>query len=450
MPLKTIISKTIAVSGIAAMLFSCKPEIIAPAPTKGSLDVTTYVALGNSLTAGYADNALYNQGQAYSYPNLIAQQFKLIGGGDFRQPLVNATSVGIGSSLNARYTLAPVKDCQGNTSLAPIPMAQQGDLSIFTTSVAAQGPFNNMGVPGAKTITIVYPGYGNPANGAGNYNPYFTRMTSDPTNASMLSDAASQKPTFFSLTIGNNDVLSYAFNGGASDYITPSAGPAGVGFDASVDLIVNTLTANGAKGIIANIPDLSSMPYFTTIPYNGLILDQPSAAGLSAAYAPLGISFQAGSNPFIIQDNGAPGGMRQIKNGEYLLITIPQDSLKCGGWGSLKPIPTQYVLTADKVSQISNAISNFNAKLKSSADAKGLAFVDVNSFMSSVKTGILYNGIGLSNQFVSGGAFSLDGIHLTPLGNALLANEYIKAINKKYGSTIPMINATSYRGVSFP
>jgi hypothetical protein len=446
----SIITKTIAVSSIACTLFSCKPEPVVPAPTKGSIDVSTYVALGNSLTAGYADNALYREGQLYSYPNLIAKQLKLVGGGDFKQPWVSSSSVGIGSDLNSRLVLAPVQDCSGAKLLSTVPLASQGDMSIFTTSVANQGPFNNMGVPGAKTITIIYPGYGDPSKGPGNYNPFFTRMTADPAHASMLSDAASQNPTFFSLTIGNNDVLSYAFAGGASDFITPSDGPPGFGFNASVDLIVNTLTANGAKGVVANIPDITAMPYFTTIPYNGLLLDQTSAAGLTAAYAQLGITFQAGSNPFIIEDDNAPGGVRKIKEGEFILLTTPLDSLKCGGWGSLKPIPNRFVLTADKVSSISNAISNFNSKLKAVADAKGLAFVDVNAFMSSLKSGIVYNGIQMSTVYAAGGAFSLDGIHLTPLGNALLANEYLKAINRKYGATIPLIDATNIRGTVYP
>jgi hypothetical protein len=51
---------------------------------------------------------------------------------------------------------------------------------------------------------------------------------------------------------------------------------------------------------------------------------------------------------------------------------------------------------------------------------------------------------------VSGGAYSLDGLNLTPRGNALLANEFIKAINRTYKSSIPEIIATKYSGVIFP
>jgi hypothetical protein len=443
--MKNMIYKSISVLSLAAIVFSCRPSIDVQAPTKGTLNVTKYVSIGNSVTSGYTDNALYNAGQLVSYPNLIAQQLKLVGGGDFKQPLVDNASVGIGASVNARYVLAPVQDCKGVTSLAPVPAAQQGDLSIWGTSVAAQGPFNNMGVPGAKAITTVYAGYGNPSNGPGNFNPYFTRMTTDPVNASILSDAMAQNPTFFSMSVGNDDALAFAIAGGASEFITPTAN-----FNASIDAIVGGLTANGAKGVVANIPSISSMPYFTTVPYNGLVLDQASAAGLTAAYTPLGITFNAGPNPFIIEDAAAPGQMRQIQAGEMILLSVPQDSIKCAGWGSLKPIPNQYVLIASEINQINDAITAYNSKLQAAATAKGLAFVDVDAFMKNVKSGIMYNGVGLNAQFVTGGAFSLDGIHLTPMGNALLANEYIKAINKTYGSTIPQVDATKYKGITFP
>ena len=448
--MKNIHSKVFIAAFLTTVFFACKPHVDVPAVSKGSLDLSNYVAIGNSISAGYADNALYYGGQEASYPNLIAQQLKLAGAGNFKQPYVDASSVGIGVNQNARLALAPASDCSGAISLAPVAIANEGDFNIFTTSVAAQGPFNNMAIPGAKAITAIYPGYGNPANGPGNFNPFFTRMTANPASASILGDAAAQNPSFFTLSIGNDDVYGYALSGGAYDAITPSVGPAGYGFDESVDVIAGTLLATGAKGVIANIPNISSIPYFTTIPYNGLVIDEQTAAALSAAYAPLGISFQAGANGFIIEDASAPGGMRQIQSGEMVLLSIPQDSLKCGGWGSMKPIPNQFVLTATEISDVNSAVSAYNTKLKSLADANGLAFVDVNAFMNTVKTGIMYNGVGINAAFVAGGAFSLDGVHLTPLGNALLANAFIKAINSKYGSTIPQVDATRYKGVAFP
>lgn len=445
--MKTNLRKSLSIAAVAALFFSCKPQIDVPAPQKGDLDVTKYIAIGNSMAAGYADNALYRQAQITSYPNILAEQFKLIGGGEFKQPLVDASSVGVGALENARYVLAPVTDCMGATSLAPVPSAQMGDLTIFNP---VQGPFNNMAIPGLKAITTVYPGYGNPMNGPNNYNPFFTRIASDLQNSSVLSDAAAQQPSFFSLSVGQDDIFTYAISGGTKDAITPVSGQPGYGFDGSVGAIVSTLTANKAKGVLLNIPYLNSMPYFTTVPFNGLMLDQANAAALSAAYAPLGISFQPGANAFIIEDANAPGGMRQIQQSEMILLTVPQDSLKCAGWGSMKPIPDRYVLTSNEITQITTAIDAYNEVLHNIATANGLAYVDVNAFMTKARTGIMYNGVGMNTQFVTGGIFSLDGINLTPKGNALLANEIIRSLNAKYKARIPEVDANRYAGIIFP
>src|SRR5690606_40658163 len=41
-------------------------------------------------------------------------------------------------------------------------------------------------------------------------------------------------------------------------------------FEAAYKTIINTLTSNGAKGVVATIPDITSIPHFTTVPYNPL------------------------------------------------------------------------------------------------------------------------------------------------------------------------------------
>ena len=56
--------------------------------TSGTANLSNYVAIGNSLAAGFSDGALFIDGQKASFPNLMATQFKLAGGGDFKQPLM--------------------------------------------------------------------------------------------------------------------------------------------------------------------------------------------------------------------------------------------------------------------------------------------------------------------------------------------------------------------------
>jgi len=65
--------------------------------TSGTADVSNYVSIGNSLTAGFSDGALFVNGQDASFPNMLATQFKLAGGGNFNLPYM-ADNLG-GASL---------------------------------------------------------------------------------------------------------------------------------------------------------------------------------------------------------------------------------------------------------------------------------------------------------------------------------------------------------------
>ena len=453
--MKNNIYKSFLIVASIGLFAGCKPNLTAPSPSKGNIDVTRYVAIGNSITSGFADGALYHDGQMVSYPNLIAQQFVAIGGGDFKQPLMPGT-LGCGTADSSGHTIfvAPFKlgysiDCKLVTSLAPIPSAGSGDKNALFTSV--QGPFNNMGVPGAKVIDIATQGYGTPNVG----NPFFTRMASNPATASILSDAMLIKPTFFSLFIGNNDVLLYATNGGAS----PATITSQATFSASITALVDSLTKHGAKGVIANIPDVTVLPFFTTIPWNALTLTQSQADSLNIAWAdnsttpptPL-YNFKAGNNGFLIKDPMANPFLPQrlIKEGEFVLLDVPLNSIKCNNLGSKFPIPNQYILTSYEIDSIKTAISGYNTIIKAVADKYNLAFVDVNAFLNQTKTGFAYDGVTFNAAFVTGGTFSLDGVHLTPVGNALLANEFIKSINAKFGSTVNQVDVSKYHGVIFP
>jgi lysophospholipase L1-like esterase len=76
---------------------------------------------------------------------------------------------------------------------------------------------------------------------------------------------------------------------------------------------------------------------------------------------------------------------------------------------------------------------------------------DAFTFLNDIKAhGILVDGVSANSSYISGGIFSLDGVHLTPRGYAIVANEYIKAINKTYNASIPTVNISNYRGVKFP
>lgn len=439
------------IAGLAALsLNACKPHLDTDAPSAGSLDVSRYVAVGNSLTAGFSDGTLYRSGQENSYPNMLAKQFRTIGGGEFKTPYL----IGDKGFPILKRVLSTVVPCTGGAAaITPVLEDSTGLASsnaVNATSIAAGGPYNNTGVPRIRAIDYLIPGYGS-------LNPYAKRFFQNLATApSPLEEINRANATFFTAWIGNNDVLLYATSGGVgkgsngsfTDDNSISAVPI---FSVAVDSVLNRMTKSGAKGAVMNIPDVTAVPYFTTVPVNGLVLTSAQAAGLTAAYAGTGITFTAGNNNFVIEDTLVPVIKRRlIRPDEYILLTIPQDSIRCGGWGSQKPIPSSYVLDYRETENVRVATTTFNSILQSAAEARGLAYVDMNSYLKTLQTGIMFNATVFNSVFVRGGAFSLDGIHLTPRGYALAANHMIRTINTYYSASIPQVDVNSYPGIKFP
>ena len=486
----------------------------------GTADFSKYVALGNSLTAGYADGALFRAGQSNSYPKLLSDQFALAGGGTFTIPYMNDN---IGGLLIGGFPLPGVGTRLYFNGCAPVNLSATPTTDLASPLV---GFYNNMGVPGAKSYHLLAPNYGDP-NGLFTLprtaNPYFVRFAQNQTT-SILADAMAQIPTFFSLWIGNNDVLGYALSGGVptsqdpvnGDNITPPNGTPGVGFDGTYTALINTLTSNGAKGVVANIPYVTAVPFFTTVSVNPIApykyyedTDEticsktydPSANDIatintinSKLIGPLSqilpdrfkLLSTTKNNPVIIVDESltdfgpqitsaaqnipslAPlaaylgqtyGKARQTKAGDYILLTtssvlgttnssLPLQILSqgLGAYGITYPLGDKYALVPSEVLEIKTATDLYNVTIKSLADDKGLAFVDANAALNQVANGgVVFDNFHMTNDFVKGGAFGLDGVHPSARGQAYIANKFIEAINAKYGSTL-----RKYKAQDFP
>ncbi|MDD2673693.1 MAG: G-D-S-L family lipolytic protein [Flavobacterium sp.] len=473
--------------------------------TAGLAVVTKYVALGDSYAAGFSDNALFIEGQKGSYANIIGQQFALTGGGEFKTPLM-ADNVGgllFGGNviLNQRLFFNGV----GPALVAGRPSTE------VTTKLA--GPFSNLGVPGAKSYHLVAQGYGNVAGVAtGQANPYFARFATSATT-SVVADAVAQDPTFFSLWIGGNDVLGYATSGGSGRNQTGNMNAATYAsnditdptvFAGAYNNIVNAMTAKGAKGVVANLPYVTALPYFTTVPFNPLtasVLGRGNVAvgtatiqGLNAQlYGPLKqalTAFGAGSriellsttasNPLLILDEslpnlsaqltaaftptlGAPtaafygqvfGQARQATKEDLVVLTAQTviASAPAGVpaplnvFGVTYPMQDVHVLTKAEVAEVKVATDAYNATIKSVADAKGLAFVELKGVTDQLANGgIIYNNYKVTSAFVTGGMFSLDGVHPSPRGYAIIANLFTGAINAKFGANFKNKDVSLYR-----
>ena len=478
--MKKIIISTLAVS---ALFFttSCETDFDTDVKdivvTKGEADFSKFISLGNSLTSGYRDGALYSGGQNESFPSMIAIQMKLAGGGDFKQPLMPNN---VGGFTNLPGFPGKLELKMVNGSLSPV----ANNAAAALDNVVSGAPYQNMGVPGAKVSHLLAPGYGNPAGlSLGLANPYFVRFASSST-ASVVGDALAQNPTFVSLWIGNNDVLGYATTGGdGTNPITPVDGAVGVGFTSTYTALVSTVFPAGTtrKGVVANIPNVTNVPFFTRVPampltnltaaqvtqlnsgyatYNaGLAQAKALGAINDAEYQKRLIKFTAGAvaNGAVITDKDlatVPGlpKYRQTTSKDYILLTASTVLTPQAGGGTSVPLEDKLVLTEMEAAKVLAATASYNTTIKNLADSKGLAFVDMNAKMTELnsKSGIVWDGVKYTATFVTGGAFSLDGVHLTGRGYAIVANEFIKSINAKYKSTLPQVDPNKYSGVTFP
>ena len=492
---------------LAIGLVSCEPEFENAVTDEGfydagDADFSNYVSLGNSLTAGYADGALYRSGQEDSYPNIMAEQFGFVGGGDFTQPLTSDNLGGLllGGQQILGNRLVLSADENGN----PFPTPLDGTPTTDVTT-SATGPFNNMGVPGAKSYHLVTPGYGSVAGVAnGTANPWYARFaTSESTT--VLADAASLNPTFFSLWIGNNDILGYATSGGSGVDQTGNLDPSTYGgnditdpnvFAAAYSAQVDALVAGGAKGVLLNIPDVTSIPYFTTVPPRSIPLDAATAGAVNAQFAlyngALGqlvaggfispeeaairaINFVEGVNYPIMTDVdltdvtailiGAGldpqtaallGQLRQVKSDDLVVLTassiigtVPDPSNPLGIVGVSLPLPNSLVLSSTEQARVATAGAAYNAIIEGLAAANELGYGDMKSALSEVAAnGAFYNGGVLTSTYVTGGAFSLDGVHPTPRGYAFTANTIIDVINTTYNASIPKVDIGTYGTVT--
>ncbi len=378
------------------------------------VDFTNFVALGDSYTAGYTDGALGRSGQENGFSYILGKQLENVGSEGFIQPLVQSEG-SIGSAGNSYYQLHIV-----NNSLSPV--AGIGDQTILAERVYdAENPIQNLGVPGAKSFHLLATAVSaDPLMYYSQANPFFGRFASS-TATSIIADALAQSPTFISLWIGNNDVLTYALAGGESDEVTPAAS-----YAQYMAVIASSLFSNGTKGAIANIPDVETIPYFNYI--------------LSTGFLPL-----------LIEDDEVEGGMRQLVEGEKILLSA--SALLQSGYGQSveMPIPDEYVLDLDELEAIKTATAAYNSTIESIATQYGLALVDLNSLMDQANsTGYIIDGNVYTSTFVSGGVFSLDGIHATGRGSAIIANEFIKSINSNYGCSIPYATVNDYSAVVYP
>jgi lysophospholipase L1-like esterase len=366
----------------------------------GQATFTKYVALGDSLTAGFEAGSINQIYQANSYPALLAKQFGISG---FQQPLVSAPGL---PPILALLHLVPIPVIAPSATTGGSPL-----------NINLPRPYDNMAVPGATVHDLLTKLRSTSANDP-------TDLILRQAGFTQLQQGLSLQPTFVTLWIGNNDALGSA-TAGTDLLLTPTAS-----FEADYRAIVAAIAASpgSPKMALGNIPDVTSIPFVTTLTR---FIPDPHTG-----------------RPAVIGGNFVPliGPDGPLQPGDFVLLTATAElavgrgiPLALGGSGV--PLSNSVVLNASEAANVRARVNAYNAVIQAVANERGAALVDANAVLTTAATtGIDVGGITYTSAFLSGGIFGYDGVHPTRFGYAFLANLFIDAINKKFGNTVEEVN----------
>lgn len=400
----------------------------------GSAKFTTVVAIGDSYGAGFESNSLNEHHTVFSWPSIVARQVGIplctIGSSAadncFAQPIVSFPGIGPELQLMDISTFPPV--------IAPA--AGQG-VPLNTTFGR---PFNNVSIPGANvadTFTVTG-AVAKPTRGVEQLAQFILRGP-----VTEIDSVLALKPTFILVWIGGNDFLGSATNGTTAG-LTPVTT-----FTAAYNTMLDKLVASGAGVVVGTLPtNPGAVPFFNTVP-TVLINPATRTPVIGPTGQPITLVGQIDASPFV----------GQLQAGSF--ITLAGSSLVAQGFGippQLKPLldptnklplfgtplPDAVILTPAETATLTQRIADFNTAIVASAAAHNVPVADIKGLFDRFATGLNVGPFHLTSDFITGGIFSLDGVHLSDIGYTLFANEYIKAINTGYGTHVPLASVAQF------
>ena len=405
----------VAALGVVVGLAACEAKDTVLGPTTiGTGDIFhSYVAIGNSITAGYQSGGINDSTQRQSYARLLAIQmgtqyhYATLAGRGCSPPIVNgltgALPTGTTSSTCDLRTVASVTDV-----------------------------LNNVAVPGARVLDPI-------SSTTVASNALTTFILGGKTQVSRALDA---KPTFVSIWIGNNDVLTAGLTG----LITPGGpfnsafGSPGIvstqaQFQASYDTMIQQLvdSAPGVKGVLIGVVQVGGVAALST---GAVIAASPAIqAGINAA---------TGKTVFIHPNCTGSTSLIYVQKMLQLIAagTLPP-AIVCQPNTAGFPAPVGDALVLDPAEQatLSAVITGYNDYIKAKATAIGFAYYDPNPLLAQLKQdGTVPAFPNLASSTATfGTVFSLDGVHPAAAGHVRIANQLVGVINTKYGTSLSLV-----------
>jgi hypothetical protein len=453
MTMKPTISVILALVLITILVASCEQNSpIATSGTAGSIDLSSYVSIGNSLTAGYQSGALYQSSQKYSYPSLIAAQMaKVSPGAQFTQPLLNDPGVG-GRMRISKIAVPP--------SITIDPSLDPNNPATYVDPTLPAIGYHNLGIPGAAvvdprnlqndvldTLNSFAKSYG---FGLAAANPFYHLVRRNPANGqpgnpgSVYQQAKLLKPTIMTVWLGNNDILGYATKGADPGYATYTD-PAK--FSTVYHAMIDSLKTIGAKLVLATIPDVTSIPFCSTLPYF-----MPDPSDITKPFSGTPIPLLAVKSGGVVGYLG-PHDMVLLTAADSLGVGygLPAFASASGYAHAGQPLANRFILDSSEVALCRSVVGQFNSVINSYASDPNIAVVDFNGIFNDIaKNGYTVAGQTFTAAYVSGGLFGLDGVHPTSQAYGIIANFYIRTMNAKWGASVPFVDVTSLPGLPIP
>jgi hypothetical protein len=400
----TITILTLTAALLMIMIPGCRDldPATPPGVNTGTADFTRYVALGSGNTAGYQSGGLVEKFQEVSYPALLAHAARAA---TFEFPAV---------SEPGRPPLMFVK------SLAPVQLDTLDGLGV-PTNLNYAGIYNNLGVPGAFLSQILNATPAEPTN------PFFGLVLRNPAlGMTVLEQARNLQPTIATVWIGNYDVL-YSILKGTDQLMTPASA-----FLSRYAELIDSLLLSCDDIVAANIPYLTTVPYVTTVP--PVVVDpltrQPVLHPVTGELIPLIGVVQGVPGPLPLSARVLLPATAYMAQGIGIPSALP------GGTGL--PLADSLILDATEWTAIDDRIDEFNMIIGNICAVRDIPVVDLNAFFLDVfANGVEIRGDTYGFGFITGGLFSLDGVHLSMLGQYIVANEFISTINAAFDADIP-------------
>jgi len=390
------------------------------------------IALGDNIISGYQNAALTAKHQKFSFPALLARQGHTP---NFQQPLI--AYPGLGPDYLAHYgtlELRYLDDPNTPNSVTPDPVIYAVSFSdtyldmpfVSKEVMNYPGPYSNLGIPGIVLKDVLK---GKTQLHSTSKSPMIDVILRNPWpdpygELSPFDQAKLFHPSLIICWAGLYDVLGYAqFNASGQAFSEPTSAE---DFSKYYSALMDSLLSLGAGGVIVgNIPDILDMPYFNIVP--SVVIDSTTNA------------------PYL-DNNGNPIPLLGVNEGDRVLMPvkryerqglgIPEGVLN----GKGEAIPADMILDPDEAAVVKTAIDDYNAIIDSVCSKRNIPVVDMYSFFKQVQDTIDVTGIPFSGAFISGGFYSLDGVHPGDLGHALIANQWLQTINAHFHTSLPEVN----------